>query len=636
MIQARKRAKFKSFIFPLLIFVSTLIMGVGYAAVSDVPLTIEGSVMARSYHDIFISDFTLAEESDSEVVNSSYLEKIYGTRFNAKVFLEDNLDSSVTFKLTLCNATKSVYTYMGVQYDPFVYNNTDIEVTVEGLEVGDKFLGKSYIDIYLTFSYVDSLEQINSTLLDGYLYLVFDKLPPEFSVLGNPVNWVNTDATLEVVPTDDIPVDFFEYSFDGGENWSTNNKMTYPENTDNINILIRDYDGFVSNVYTTAVTKIDKVPPVITLQGVDINNTIIHLWDSYNFKDFISVSDDASGVNETEYYITFNGNVVTNTTCFPTAGYYNVVVHLKDIAGNYTSLEWSLLVRWPTGGNYILANYPVISSGDGLYADTAETGLDASLPYTSKYYYSGKTVNNYMTFSGNSTWRVVNIPQTHGIKIVGGDVGSYRYFKNGIFVNNNFFDEKTILRSNMESWASSGSIGNGGINIANYLNYVDNATWFVGNARDDCTFAELIIRERYNSSLIDGRTPVWTNKVGLLNVTDYIKMSNGFGFTKIENWDTSAYKNTSWYLPSNSWTLNADDEDTDNDYWYYNGSNDKLAKNGAWANSYGIKPVVYLKNDVVISGLGTEACPFYVHDYNDWGWFDNAAKSGGDLNFCNR
>ena len=212
----------------------------------------------------------------------------------------------------------------------------------------------------------------------------------------------------------------------------------------------------------------------------------------------------------------------------------------------------------------------------------------------------------------------------------------YRYFKDGWLVNNNFFDSKTTLRSNLESWASSGSIGNGGINMANYLNYVDNATWFVGNARGDSSFSDLITRERENSSMTDGKTPVWTNKVGLLNVTDYIKMSNGFNFSTIENWDSNSYKNTSWFLPSNSWTLNADDEGIDNDYWYYNGDNDKLQRNGAYANKYGVKPVVYLKNDVIISGLGTEACPFYVHDYNDWGWFDNAAKSGGDLNFCNR
>lgn len=634
MIQARRRAKFRTFIFPLLILVGTLIMGVGYASVSDVALNIDGSVMARAYHDTFISDFSIVQNSDSDILNASSLKNVYGTTFNANVFLEESMDSTVTFKLTLCNATKSVFTYMGVNYDDFFYSNPDIEVSVQGLEVGDKFLGKSNIDVYLTFSYVDDLEEITSMSLDGYLNLVFEMFPPEFSVIGNPVNWVNTDATLEVVPTDNVPVDFFEYSFDGGENWSTNNKNTYTENTDNINILIRDYEGVVSNPYTTAVTRIDKVPPVITLLA-DINNTIVHLWDDYNIKGFISVDDNASGINENEYYITFNDQVVTSTTCFPTAGYYTLVVHLKDIAGNYTSLNWPILVRWPTGGKYILANYPVISSGDGLYADTVDTGLNASLPYTSKYYYAGKVVNNYMTFSGNSSWRVVGIPQTEGIKVVGGDVGSYRYFKDGWLVNNNFFDSKTTLRSNLESWASSGSIGNGGINMANYLNYVDNATWFVGNARGDSSFSDLITRERENSSMTDGKTPVWTNKVGLLNVTDYIKMSNGFNFSTIENWDSNSYKNTSWFLPSNSWTLNADDEGTDNDYWYYNGNNDKLQRNGAYANKYGVKPVVYLKNDVIISGLGTQECPFYVHDYNDWGWFDNAAKTGGDLNFCN-
>lgn len=618
MIQARKRAKFKSFIFPLLIFVSTLIMGVGYAAVSDVPLTIEGSVMAISYHDIFISDFTLVQNSDSEVVNSSYLEKIYGTRFNAKVFLEDNLDSSVTFKLTLCNATKSVYTYMGVQYDPFVYNNTDIEVTVEGLEVGDKFLGKSYIDIYLTFSYVDGLEQINSTLLDGYLYLVFDKLPPEFSVLGNPVNWVNTDATLEVVPSDDVPVDFFEYSFDGGENWSTSNKMTYPENTDNINILIRDYDGFVSNVYTTAVTKIDKVNPTIYVDPSIYNDLIITLGDSYTIKDFISVSDDASDINYNSYKVTRNdGTILSNTADFVAPGYYNMVVYVEDIAGNSSTLDWKILVRWPTGARYVLARQDVVSSGYGLYADTPETGLDPNLPFTSNYYYAGATVNNYINFS-NFTFQIISLSQNNTIKLIGDSAGRYRYVPNAFVLTNKFFSSNNTIRKNLISWGQSGSFGDMTID----LSHVEDGIFYIGaiDKNERNTLAEQISDERTNNDRLEGNSAAWSNKLGLCTATEWAKSA---GQIKIIE-DLGKFVSSTWlYFGFSEWTITAN-SGTNNAYWRLSDSSSSIESSGAYANESRVRPTFFLKGDTIISGTGTDVDPFVVQE--NWEWFDIPAK----------
>ena len=194
-------------------------MGIGYAAINSITLELEGSAYAKLQEGIFITDVSCESIVDNET-NSDGIKNFFGTVVNANITLDNTIDSKLTYKITLYNSTKSVYTYMGLNYDDYFYSNSAIGATVSGIDVGDKVLGKSYIDVYLTFSYVDGAA-IDDGRLEAYLRLLFEKMPPQFSVIGNPVNWVNEDVTLEIVPTDNLPVDFYEYSFDGGTTWST-------------------------------------------------------------------------------------------------------------------------------------------------------------------------------------------------------------------------------------------------------------------------------------------------------------------------------------------------------------------------------------------------------------------------------
>ena len=67
----------------------------------------------------------------------------------------------------------------------------------------------------------------------------------------------------------------------------------------------------------------------------------------------------------------------------------------------------------PTGGEAILENTDIVTSGDGLYADEYEEG---------KYTYKGANPNNYVTFNNEKAgWRIVSINSDGTIKIMKDD-----------------------------------------------------------------------------------------------------------------------------------------------------------------------------------------------------------------------
>ena len=616
MIQARRRAKFRTFIFPLLLFVGALIMGVGYAAIGNVELDITGDLQANLQPGIFITD--VSYYSDNEVGETkSKIKNYYGTVVNSDISLGNSSDSSVTFKLTLYNSTKSVYTFMGLNYDDYFYSNSNIKASISGINVGDKVLGKSYIDVFLTFTYADGAS-VDDGNLEAFLRLIFEKLPPEFSVIGNPVNWVNTDVTLEVIPSNNIPVEFYEYSFDGGSTWSTSNTKTYTENTDSVQILIRDYDGIASSTYTTKVDRIDKVTPTIYIDPSIYNDLIITLGDDYTIKDFITVSDDLSGINDSKYTVTRNdGTSIFNTNEFTTPGYYNMNIYVEDNAGNVSELDWHILVRWPTGARYVLARQDVISSGNGLYADTAETGLDPSLPFTSNYYYAGSAVNNYINFS-NYTFQIINLAQNNTLRLIGDSVDRYRWVSLGGAVDNKFFNSNNNIRKNLISWGDAGTIGDVTLN----MNHVEKGVVYIGGIKKDDrnTLLEQIVDERTNTTKLGSNSAAWSNNFGMCTPTDWAKSA---GLIKpIE--DLGEFVNSTWLFRGMSeWTITAS-AGSYSYAWRISDSYKGFDTSDAYTSMNHVRPTFFLKSDTIISGTGTDLDPFVVQE--DWDWFDIPAK----------
>ena len=81
------------------------------------------------------------------------------------------------------------------------------------------------------------------------------------SVRGNPTVWTN-NADLTVTVENSGEVKLLEYTFDGGETWGTSNIFHLNKNG-KYKIQVRDYFGFLSDVETVDVTKVDTTPPTL-------------------------------------------------------------------------------------------------------------------------------------------------------------------------------------------------------------------------------------------------------------------------------------------------------------------------------------------------------------------------------------
>ena len=264
-------------------------------------------------------------------------------------------------------------------------------------------------------------------------------LAGRIEVQGNPTEWTNQDVTLRVVAITQGTT-LTEYSFDGGTTWIASDSKVYNQNTNNIQILAKDQFGQTLGPVNLDITKIDKTAPVISFSkdnehwtnsdtGLfelkEVETLIVTLDELTSVLTGVTAVDTQSGVSVAGVRCYRSGVQITTTNYFTQVGRYLVTYTVEDEVGNQTQLQREILVRWPTAGKYVVKRQNVVATGQstqalgsGLYMDNASTGLDTTLPFSSKYYYSGPTVNNYINFAGEQ-FRILNVPVNDGLKLIG-------------------------------------------------------------------------------------------------------------------------------------------------------------------------------------------------------------------------
>lgn len=100
-----------------------------------------------------------------------------------------------------------------------------------------------------------------------------DITAPVFSVSGIPASWTNKDVILEITASDEGSGlnKNGAYSFDGGKTWAKTASKTFKENG-TIMIKVRDNAGNTASK-EVIIDKIDKTPPVITINPYTISKT---------------------------------------------------------------------------------------------------------------------------------------------------------------------------------------------------------------------------------------------------------------------------------------------------------------------------------------------------------------------------
>ena len=232
-----------------------------------------------------------------------------------------------------------------------------------------------------------------------------------------------------------------------------------------------------------------------------------------------------------------------------------------------------------------------VSSGDGLYADSYESG---------RYFYRGKTPNNYITFNGEKAgWRIISIEPDGTIKIMK---------TANINTNNNL----TWDSSNNNDWARPSSL-NTYLNDDYYNSLNSTAknqivlhTWKIGPVTND------------NGCLTDNVNSEgdirWTGKVGLATVSEYLRSNSNVGVCRtfaLNNDNTGTCANSNWMVNSSYnywWTLSSYAGFSSGVFRVF--SNGNIYDGNASNTNNAVRPVVYLSSSITLSGSGTSSDPY--------------------------
>lgn len=575
-------------------------------------------------------------------------------------------NNTANIDLTLHNYVDQNYTIENIKYTISI-DNKNYTFSADGTDATNNKLSlvldggaRNSSTLHIIFNRLDTTnvpakETVTVTISANYPYtftksFVVTITNEGIDVTGNPINWTKDDVTLTIVPkTEELQLS--EYSFDGGQTWSTNPSKTYEQNTNNITIYAKDSDGQIVGPLVVDITKIDKTPPEFTIaDSIEYNadgsektvKTLITRVDNpVDILTGMNAVDTQSGISATGITCTRNGQTITSTSAFTQVGRYKVTYTVSDEVGNTSTIDREILIRWPLAGKYVLARQtPVgtgLSSSTGLWEDNADTGKDTSLPFASKYFYSGKNVDNYVTFPNTSrdkssatTWRIINIPENDCVKITHSDGLSDRYNINDSSSEQGDF-YKTTLYSKLVNWASSGLVGdsNNDFNIDfSDSGHIATATFYVGGvdrpviAGNSSTLKE-INWERTQNKLLGGSSAAWESKLALPTVSDYIKSCSS---TKVYNirsqqQNQSVFSDTAWMYHSdrNEWSMTGCSAKS-GQYWRLN-NKEFLSRpsTNSWPGY--LRPTVYLKNDTILSGTGSSSDPFVVQE--NWAWFDS-------------
>ena len=502
--------------------------------------------------------------------------------------------------------------------------------------------GTSYIDEQL----VNNLSQINNDTVDLYAQW---RRELTFTVTGNPSNWTNQDVTLTVVP--DV-AGVYEYSFDGGNTWQNSSSQVFSSNQ-SVNIKIRELDGFTSNQSTVNITKIDKNDPTLNSKTL-----IVTLNESVLVNSLFNYSDSESGISNQglkvyRYDISNNTRTdeITNTNYFTYPGLYAIEAEVFDVAGNSTVLNTQILVRWPTGGRYVVkkteldgddiagTGHSSSTSVDGLYKDNADTGANSALPFASKYYYAGANVDNYISFAGSTFW-ILNISTNDDLKILG-DISD---------VKTAWGDRKIYLSNTYNTWSTKwwprGQIYNHETGETKYKlfseveqSHIALATFYAGRftKNDASNIAYTVYYEQTNGVNLGGDdNPAFEGYSAYPNVSDYLKACKAHDIvTNIDDSQSTAlfgilgknkrqiFKENSWIdMTVDQWTLNSKNAtSTDNDFWVVDTAGGTNIQSRTYYYNQQYRVVFYINDATILSGDGSSTNPYTVQE--DWTWFDD-------------
>ena len=219
--------KNKKLLLFLALVIAILFMTVGYASIGSITGDIKGNAIAKLQDGVFITDVEYVSDNEAKV-NSSKIEKFVGTMMKSTVELSDtNVDSSITYKVTVYNSYADTAVFSDVLYGDEFYDNTDITFEITGFKPGEKIGPSESKDIIITFKYSGTTVPSNKVLNS---YLNFKITVPNRMMIASTGGSSSTNylkgsiaknkietITFKLGKESDIPVTKVKSQFDASE-----------------------------------------------------------------------------------------------------------------------------------------------------------------------------------------------------------------------------------------------------------------------------------------------------------------------------------------------------------------------------------------------------------------------------------
>lgn len=156
----------KIMLFPILILVASLFMGIGYASVNLVTSDIKGTANSKRVQEVFISEINYVGDTNANLENSKIT--AYQNNLNSTIVLSEEQSSTITYELKIHNPSNVNYIYFGTEYilGEKTYSNENITYSIEGIEEGDILTPYETKPIKITFKYNGS-DTSNNTLISS-------------------------------------------------------------------------------------------------------------------------------------------------------------------------------------------------------------------------------------------------------------------------------------------------------------------------------------------------------------------------------------------------------------------------------------------------------------------------------------
>ena len=526
-----------------------------------------------------------------------------GSQETANTFTSGCLSISLTNESTAINLTNAypitdIEGLEGTSYDFTITNNcdspTNYQINLESLNQVANSLNADYIKVALSS---DTVDNIISTLSD------------------------NTSAT----PTIDNAYESY--------NLYTGSLGASESKTYHLKIWV-DYDATVeqaaNKVYSSKINVI-----------ANPETTIVDTLEAqFSFSDQTMTGTLSSNVTGATYCTSTDNICEPTTSASISGGQYtvelsNATAKRKEVASPIGTLYVAtasnqMVCTQLNGTSKVICSNPEKVGYDELVADNT---VDNNLRYI------GADPNNYVLFN-DELWRIIGIfdENTHGVagtelvKIIRDEsIGSYAWDNKSYNGSNDWSDSALQIVLNEGAYwnRTSGTCPYGTNGATTNCDFsstglteeaksmIETVTWKLGGVVNYESASNGLASHSYGyergTTVYGGHATEWVGEVGLMYPSDYGYATSGGATTdraaclakELRNWYESSFsdcKNNDWLFDSSSkqWTLTPSSSSIG--YVFDVSNYGFLNYNNAYSRNDGVRPSIYLKSNITITG----------------------------------